>query len=50
MKPFGYVLSAVLALACTTYLVHAQTNVGLSIQLYAGVTVTGEVGTVYSIE
>ena len=39
-----------LALAGTIQIIHAQTNVGLSLQLYAGLSVTGQVGRVYQVQ
>src|SRR5512137_157187 len=50
MKTRISVLLAVLAVACTLHIVQAQTNVILDTQLYAGLSVTGEVGRVYQVQ
>ena len=41
---------ALLLFLAFTPCVHAQTNVGLNIQMYAGLSVTGTVGQVYQVQ
>ena len=53
MKPMKTNITALLvalALACPGHIIHAQTNISLNIQLYAGLSVTGEVGRVYQVQ
>jgi len=46
----GLLLSGCMFLLCFGASIQAQTNIGLSIQLYAGLSVTGVVGKVYQVQ
>ena len=50
MKANVTALLVALAVACTLHIVNAQTNVNLNIQLYAGLSVMGQVGRVYQVQ